>query len=374
VDLAPQIRALIDGAASPISVEEIMGRVSLSDDETGYAPQIRDLIDGAASPITVEEIKARARRVPQPPRRRSRRWRSLVLALVIPLVLPVIGATVLLAPSSSPPAAAAALDQASTVAASQPASAVPGAGQYLYYTESENVVVTFPVAGTAPVLFQTLMTTQTWVAPDGSGRQSVSYSPWSPVLASDNQAWVAAGSPQPSDLTNTDTTFPTSSTPAAGGPFTTSASGQVLLTYPAPADIPTDPTALKTYLVDRYGTGDSAIALFQTAGELLQQGVSPDVRAALFQVIKSLPGIILVGNTATQAGVNGVGVALDDAGFRYTLVFDPQTSEAFGLVTVAQTAITQGNGTFPAGTMYGFINLSASQVVASTSSQLGAGS
>jgi hypothetical protein len=142
--------------------------------------------------------------------------------------------------------------------------------------------------------------------------------------------------------------------------------GQAYLTYPSPAGMPTDVAALQAYLVNRYSTAGSIPDLFQVAGEILQEGTSPQVRAALFNLIRSLPGITFVGPAVDQTGDHGIGVALDNQGSRYTLIFDPQTSQVFGLTTVSQQVGGLGGAGVPAGTNLGFINFGPSVTVDST--------
>jgi hypothetical protein len=131
--------------------------------------------------------------------------------------------------------------------------------------------------------------------------------------------------------------------------------------------MPTDAASLQSYLVNEYGTGSSASSLFQVAGELLQEGVSPQVRSALFLLIRSLPGITLVGNAATQSGQQGVGVSLQNAGKNYTLLFNPSTSEVSGLTTTTLQPDAEGQAVVPSGTTIGYINLGTPSVVNSIS-------
>ena len=365
-DLAAKIRQLIDGSAPPISLEEVQGRIRRYDDFDSASARIRDLIDGSAPPISFEEVQARITVPHAAPLRRPRLQRRMVLA-VVPVVIALVATVALVAPSSSPPAAAAVLQQASTVASGLQPTAQPGPGQYLYYSNTRNVLGSAPVASAASTPLQMVMTTQTWVATDGSGRQVVTYGPWTTLLPSDYASWVAAGSPQPSHPASSDTTFPTSTPPSQGGPFTTSASGQVQLAYPAIPSMPTDAGSLQTYLASNLGTGNGAASIFQVAGELLQEGVSPQVRSALFLIIRSLPGINLVANAVNQSGQQGVGVSLQSDGKNYTLLFNPGTSQVYGLTTTALQPDAEGQATVPAGTTIGYINLGTPSVVNSTS-------
>jgi hypothetical protein len=365
-DLGSMIRQVIDGSAPAISIEEVEARIHRYENADSTSAKIRDLIDGSAPPISIEEVEARITIPHGTPRRRPRLQRRMVLA-VVPLAIAVVATVSLLAPSSTPPAAAAVLEQASTVASGLQPTAQPGPGQYLYYTISRNLLGSAPVPGGSAIPLQTVVTIQTWVATDGSGRQVVTYGPWTPLLQSGYASWVAAGSPQPSQPPSSDTTFPTTTAPVQGGPFSTGANGQTALPYPAGPSMPTDAASLQSYLVNEYGTGSSASSLFQVAGELLQEGVSPQVRSALFLLIRSLPGITLVGNAATQSGQQGVGVSLQNAGKNYTLLFNPSTSEVSGLTTTTLQPDAEGQAVVPSGTTIGYINLGTPSVVNSIS-------
>jgi hypothetical protein len=243
----------------------------------------------------------------------------------------------------------------------------PGPGQYLYYSISRNLLGSAPVAGGTSIPLQAIVTTQTWVATDGSGRQVVTYGPWSPLLASDASAWTAAGSPQPSQPPSSDTSFPTAVAPAQGGPFATDADGQIALAYPGGPTTPTDVASLQAYLSSTFQTGNSPSSLFQVAGELLQEGVTPQVRSALFLLIRTLPGITLTANASNESGQQGVGVSMSSGGKSYTLLFNPSTTEVSGLTTTTLQPDSEGLSTIPAGTTIGFMNLGTPSVVASTS-------
>jgi hypothetical protein len=71
--------------------------------------------------------------------------------------------------------------------------------------------------------------------------------------------------------------------------------------------------------------GDDQV--FLTIGELLAQGdASPRLRAALFEVAAGLEGVELVGDDTDPLGRQGIAVAIDGAGARTQLVFEPDSS------------------------------------------------
>ena len=113
--------------------------------------------------------------------------------------------------------------------------------------------------------------------------------------------------------------FPTSETFTAG-----QADDSV---YPDAAALPTDPAALEQIIVQKYEGGKAdAGATFHFAGTILQSGGPPKVRAALYRLIESLPGVQLLGSMTDKLGRHGIAVGYTQYGIRDTLIFDPATS------------------------------------------------
>jgi len=338
---------------------------------------LEHLIDDSRLPAqpSMEQLKERA------DRRSQRRLpnRSVVLvplvgiaaaALVVVLVLQLLPAS-----GQHPTSAAAAvLNEAASVAANLPASQVPGPGQYLYYrTSGGEVVPSGGAAGTRQYLFVTTETTETWVAPNGSGRQRVDAAAHL-LYPSDQSAWEAAGSPNYDYLLPGiyDNTFPIRSLPV-GATAILGADGEYHLPYPAGSHLPTDPTALKQYL-NRYDNNSGPTTAFLTASTIFEEGASPALRSALFQVIEQIPGVTLVGPTKDEAGRSGLGVALDSkssfymgSAKRYIFVFNPKTSEVLGIKILMGPAGSIGGAPVPEGTLIGFTNFGPTAVVSSTS-------
>ena len=78
--------------------------------------------------------------------------------------------------------------------------------------------------------------------------------------------------------------------------------------------------------------GDSADWVsFQIIGEMLQGTyASPALRAALYEVAASLPGVDYVGRVTDELGRPGLAVAYAHDGIRDEMIFDPDTAQLLG--------------------------------------------
>lgn len=332
---------------------------------------LEHLIDDSRLPAqpSMEQLKERADR-------RSRRRLPNRSVVVVPLVgiaaaaLVVVLVLQLLPASGQHPtsAAAAVLNEASSVAANLPASQVPGPGQYLYYrTTQGSVQDSGAPLGERNFLLYSTETIDTWVAPDGSGRQRIVVAAPHLLYPADQSAWEAAGSPnyEVQSAGVFDTKFP--STTRIGGPLIEEVNGENYLAYPDDSKIPTDPSALKQYL-NRYDHNSGPATTFIIAGDLLQEGASPALRSALFQVVEQLPGVKVLGPTKDEAGRPGLGIALDvGTGDRSVLVFNTKTSAVLGLKSLVGPSASVYGVPVPEGTLAGFTNFGPTGVVSSTS-------
>lgn len=233
---------------------------------------------------------------------------------------------------AGPTAVAAVLDRAAATAADQPAEPVFGAGQYLYaktirYFTSYVAIQGGPIRSRSWTVVQ-----QVWFAQDGSGRMTMA-------------PYTGQGA-GPRGL-NTHRTFRAGSSAA-------SAFG----VYLDDTNLPTDPAALERVIAHRFG-GEEGNILNAVAG-YLQAGASPELRAALYRVIKQLPGIQDFGPATDRLGRQGIAVGAITDGEKAELIFDPSTSallEQESWTTTAQrlcpVATDNANGcrTVPAGTL-----------------------
>jgi hypothetical protein len=338
------------------------------------AEQIRELVDSAEPPVTIYHVGAlleerhrssmSSRRIGNTVRRgRTLLVGALIVGLAVVLALQ-------LAPSGQASSAAAALDRAAEVAATQPTPNTPQRGQYLFYSLTQSVSTGIGEPGAPACLLVTINKIDTWVAPDGSGRQVDETEPSQHLLRHENQACEEQDAHASNQPTVSVARYPT--THAIAGPVIyNTRTGENYLVYPASPRIPTSPGPLKRYLDKQFDTSGHPVDEFVLAGTLLEAGAPPTLRVALFQLIKGLPGISLIGRSKDEAGRTGLGVAIDGWGNRYVLVFDTKTSAALGLKTIAGTTSTVGGETIPKGTLLGYTDFGPSAVVSSISTMPG---
>lgn len=270
----------------------------------------------------VSQIQAEHRQPASPDYRR--RW-SLALATAAVVSVAAVTASIVF-PSGetggASPAAAAVLRHAAQAAASQPATAPPGPGQFVY-TKSEGEYENTAVLDQQAINFFQTQTREIWIGPDGSGR--IRESDGAPRFAThaDEAAWIAAGKPDlTGDRSGTNDTF------GPGG-----------LSYLDLSKLPTDPAALKPLIEDRTieGGPPGDAETFTIIGDLLRETyASPALRSALYTVASELPGVELIGATRDHLGRSGTAVAYVSHGFRHELIFEPQTSVLLGEQTVAE--------------------------------------
>jgi hypothetical protein len=115
--------------------------------------------------------------------------------------------------------------------------------------------------------------------------------------------------------------------------------------YDGPLDLPSDADAIyEQFKEDAEGdTRDEGVpldvhvtrAMFFHFSDLLREArATPEQRAAAYEALARVPGVVLVGELTDRFGRRGVGVAIDivanePSGFlyRYVLVFDPETAD-----------------------------------------------
>jgi hypothetical protein len=272
----------------------------------------------------------------RPGRRAPRKLIRIVVGVTVPAAAAALVIT-LLAPdghegrktvagrhaatSVRPRTLAAALDSLSLVADAQPAEPGPGPGQF-EYTESVALNWIDTYNNTAATSYNVSYTErrQAWIGSNGSGRIVESYTNPQLGTAKDRAGWIAAGRPSLA-VPPSDDTF---------GP------GQLSNGPPNLNKLPDDPAKLAALLSARRieGGPKGPAEDFVQIGDLLRETyVRPSLRAAIFTVAKSIPGVRLVGTVTDQAGRSGIGLAyvhawpaLGEIG-KSVLVFDPKTSK-----------------------------------------------
>ena len=139
---------------------------------------IRDYVDAVAPRISLDDVRERMeRRSDASAVRPERRHASVALVVAAAALALALVATLLIVPTGSPPpSAAAVLNEVAMVAAARPKGPVPHSHEYLYYEMTQGSVATTPVSdGHASVLYRYTDVENTWVAPDGTGRQRIAF-------------------------------------------------------------------------------------------------------------------------------------------------------------------------------------------------------
>jgi hypothetical protein len=113
--------------------------------------------------------------------------------------------------------------------------------------------------------------------------------------------------------------------------------------YHGPLDLPSDADAIyehfqrnaEAYVRQPGVDVDVGGAMFLAMSDVLREArATPEQRAAAYEALARVPGVILVGETTDRLGRHGVGVGIDfldnePSGFlfRHVLVFDPDTAD-----------------------------------------------
>lgn len=197
------------------------------------------------------------------------------------------------------------------------------------YTYSEYTVAD---VGSAPepsqaYSWRSVTTVEQWLAPDGSGRIREETQPAELVGARDQRNWIAAGSPSLG-------VKPGMSDREVGPDALTGTTGEPGL--PAVSDLPADPDQLERVFENAREQSSASVPRsvkeFEYAGAVLTAGgASPELRAAVYDFVGSIDGVSFEGTVRDPIGRVGEGVSIesDYSGIptRYTLVFDPNTSQ-----------------------------------------------
>ena len=261
--------------------------------------------------LAVEPLPARTLELPQPRHRLQLSGVSaavLAVALIAAVVVIGVARGQLSFTPAIQPGGAAALQEAATIAASAEPQHV---GDGYLYTHTEALWRGTEVWG--PELEFTYLqpvSREIWLAADGSGRLRETVGEHIFLSDADRAAWMAVGSP-PIHANNIDFA------PGEGAFFDASV-------------LPTDVDELRAHVRSRAEQADRRpieVGMFVTIGDFLRETVAPpEVRAALFEVAATLPGIELLGDMTDHAGRTGVGVAMTDGAIQEVLIFDPNTS------------------------------------------------
>lgn len=331
------------------------------------APRLADVIDldERAEQLFAQIVTGQLRLTEPDGRRARRRFRQRVapprplsrrlalggaaiaglaaVAIVAAAVLP--GGSGLTGPSV---AAAAVLRQAQAAAStSQP---VPN-GKYLY-TRSDAVDLHlvacllpgecnshgYLIHGAHPHGYTVDTVTETWANSEAGGWfRTTNGSPT--FRPGDLAAFQRSGQPTPQGEGNLDE--PLSDAPTA--------------LVASPAGWPTEPGSLKAAIAQRYEGGKpDAGATFDFATDILRVATQPDLRAALYGVLSTLPGIESGGSVSDRLGRTGQSLSITHFGVQISIVIDTSNGQLLGKKAVLEDPAADPGPAYqalPAGTV-----------------------
>jgi hypothetical protein len=299
----------LEGAAEAPAAADLLARIVASDPAAGVAP--------------VAEPR---------PRRRSRLPRVALPAAAVAAMTVAVAVLLLVLGGSSGGGGdehglAASLDAAAAAAAKAPA---PTADPYTFLKTREISVDTTGADRRSWKVLQST-TREEWVTQNGAGRLKVVDGPARFVDAADRQEWEGAGEPQFLTL--------------GFGPRTEDRWVDAAMLRGGPEELSTEPAMLSARLramaeVEPGSTPVNAATLGLIAERLRDPGASPELRQALFAAIKRVPGITYFGEETDPAGRRGVAVgvteSVDGTPTRFSLIFDPHTSQALATETTSR--------------------------------------
>lgn len=266
------------------------------------------------------------------PPRRTRRWLVAAVAAAVAGVVALLAIDVGPAPETVTPAAAA-LREAADAARAQDGIAP---GKYLY-VRSANASLAI---GAGPVDEDVALdccevlvphVRELWLGdePGDARLRERRVGELQFLSAEERERWIQLGRPELAVKT----------------PFSGILVGLPPQWYQGPLDLPSDAdavyeqfkeaaersTPLRGVPLDVYVSR----SMFQHFSDVLREArATPEQRAAAYEALARVPGVILVGDVTDRFGRRGVGVALDilenepsDFLFRYMLVFDPDTAD-----------------------------------------------
>jgi hypothetical protein len=293
--------------------------------------------------------------------------RRLVLAGLVPAVAAVAAGAVIVAVNAGQAGGGTTGARAGGGVASATANPVPGSAHDLFLVAATRSLSGIATSGSywvvstehgesrqkgpasRPYNIMIRNSIEIW-QPTGGGDETFSadqYLGAAPVTAADKAAWEADGSPRQW------TEQPPSGLPdgkpivirAAAGPKYAGRIGNRVSTYPFAggemtgaqlATLPTDPTALRAWLVKRFkGQGNLEpidYSLFWSGQALIfDLPVPPRVRAAAYRMLADVKGVQLLGPATDERGRSGMAVAYTrkgDGGWGQTrLIIDPRTGQ-----------------------------------------------
>ena len=170
-------------------------------------------------------------------------------------------------------------------------------------------------------------TDEDWIAKDGSGRRHKVVAPVRFAGPEDREAWEAAGRPgfQPHAWSG-----------HAEDEKLRPGNGRNRIWERELSEIPTDPTDISEWLMEQVTKSHNgfspAVRSLALVSEILNDPLAtPELRAALYEAEGRVPGIEYFGEVTDALGRPGVAIGAESANSgaptRYSLIFDPRTSQ-----------------------------------------------
>lgn len=266
---------------------------------------------------------ARPTRNAVPRRRRAMhpvRWLGIAAAVV---AIVLVAQSVFWRHDTAP----AALRHLSDVAATQPAVQIPPGG-YLAMTIQESYLSEDGSGAIGNLDISTgqgfdlvvRYTAETRLRSDGTGERVTTIDKVSFPTDHDHDAWVEAGMPHKIDAGDTDRE---------------SLQGDRIPGYDV-STLPVDPARLEAALRPvPNGMREDEEVMEVAANLLAESNPSPELRAALFEVLADLPGIKLLGQVTDPLGRSGTGILIPRGPSNEELIFDPSTSAVLATLDFA---------------------------------------
>lgn len=314
-------------------------------DLTAQRAALLQLIDEQQSPGTAART-LQPRRNPMGVGRRAR-WLTIAAVLVLGALFVPTLITRDGQPVSSAAAAAVFTRAADAITTSDPT--IPKGS----YRRISSHAWTTTVTGRYAFLAETVITE--WVPADPANPAD----PWLlRHLDTSNRQWIV-GNPEEAAAANMLPTASTSTTDYSGacGDFAGDAGGcnrAGSWQDPSPrflTDLPRGPVQLRARLAAAAPPDSGATGMFNYALDTLRNGVTPaDLRAALYRVMSTLPGIVVTQDVINLDGRAGTALGIQGPGIRQDVIIDPTTGQ---FIASRSVQTTQAEG-IPAGTTVGW--------------------
>jgi hypothetical protein len=264
--------------------------------------------------------------ISDPPRRNPFTARRVVLAAAVAAAIVAVASS-LPGGGGATPDAASALESVAAIASAEAAPGAAGEISYFKTVSSLDGGAAGPARGADPYAWQQVMTTEDWVAPDGSGRRRTVAGEIEFADRRDEHDWRDSGSPRLGPAPGTVTTEGFGSGELNGVPYEGA--------LPPVSNLPADADELERVLREEAARSSGSVPvdakLFEySASILLSTGTRPDLRAAVYELLARIDGVRLIDDVEDPLGREGTGVSLDiaytGAPVRHTVIFDSETS------------------------------------------------